>query len=117
MTNTVKRLAALLLAAGMVLPLGAQNRGMGVQVNSPVVNPDNTVTFNYRNANAKDVKVNVQFAGTHDMIAESHTRLIARSLPNAKLCLLGGDHFIAAKQPDAFNRAVLEFLRGIKETD
>ncbi len=67
MTNTVKRLAALLLAAGMVLPLGAQNRGMGVQVNSPVVNPDNTVTFNYRNANAKDVKVNVQFAGTHDM--------------------------------------------------
>ena len=60
MTNTVKRLAAL-------LPLGAQNRGMGVQVNSPVVNPDNTVTFNYRNANAKDVKVNVQFAGTHDM--------------------------------------------------
>ena len=68
MSNTVKKLAALLLAAGMVLPTGAQNRGgMGVQVNSPVVNPDNTVTFNYRNANAKDVKVNVQFAGTHDM--------------------------------------------------
>lgn len=56
-------------------------------------------------------------AGTHDMIAESHTRLIARSLPNAKLCLLNGDHFIAAKQPNAFNEAVLEFLRGIKETD
>ena len=49
-------------------------------------------------------------AGTHDMIAEKHTRLIARSIPNAQLCLLDGDHFIAAKQPQAFNNRVLAFL-------
>lgn len=36
-------------------------------VSSPVVNPDNTVTFNYRDEKAKDVKVNVQFAGTQQM--------------------------------------------------
>ncbi len=49
-------------------------------------------------------------AGTKDMIRESHTRLIARSLPNARLVLLPGDHFIANKEPAAFNRAVRDFL-------
>lgn len=49
-------------------------------------------------------------AGTHDMIAEKHTRLIASSIPGAQLCLLNGDHFIAAKQAQAFNEAVLAFL-------
>jgi pimeloyl-ACP methyl ester carboxylesterase len=48
--------------------------------------------------------------GTHDMICNKHTKLIAASLPNAKLVLLDGDHFIAAKQPEAFNKAVLDFL-------
>ena len=50
-------------------------------------------------------------AGTHDMLAEKHTRLIARSIPGAQLRLLDGDHFIAAKQPQAFNNAVLAFLK------
>lgn len=49
-------------------------------------------------------------AGTKDMIRESHTRLIARSLPNARLVLLPGDHFIANKEPAVFNRAVRNFL-------
>lgn len=49
-------------------------------------------------------------AGTRDMIRARHTRLIAESLPNARLVFLPGDHFIANKQPDAFNRAVQEFL-------
>lgn len=49
-------------------------------------------------------------AGTRDMIRARHTRLIAESLPNARLVFLPGDHFIANKQPDAFNRAVREFL-------
>lgn len=51
-------------------------------------------------------------AGTKDMIRERHTRLIADSLPDARLVLLPGDHFIANKQPEAFNQAVLDFLRG-----
>lgn len=49
-------------------------------------------------------------AGTHDMIKESHTRLIAERLPFSKLVLIDGDHFIASKNAAQFNRAVEEFL-------
>lgn len=38
---------------------------------STVVNPDGTVTFNYRNDNAKNVEVSVQFAGSHAMAKDS----------------------------------------------
>ena len=51
-------------------------------------------------------------AGTRDMIRTSHTRKIAQAIPRAQLALLEGDHFIAAKNSDAFNRAVLAFLTG-----
>lgn len=50
-------------------------------------------------------------AGTRDMIKEDYTRLIAKSIPGAELVLLPGDHFIAGKDPEAFNQRVLEFLR------
>ena len=50
-------------------------------------------------------------AGTRDMIRRSHTRLIASSIPGARLVLLPGGHFIAYRRPDEFNRAVEEFLR------
>ena len=49
-------------------------------------------------------------AGTKDMIKESHTRLIHNSLPNAQLVILEGDHFVANKNAEAFNKAVKEFL-------
>ena len=49
-------------------------------------------------------------AGTRDMIRENHTRLIAASVPNARLVLIPGDHFIANKAPAAFDRAVRQFL-------
>lgn len=49
-------------------------------------------------------------AGDRDMIKDSHTRLIHKSIPGAKLAILPGDHFIAAKEPDMFNQAVDEFL-------
>ena len=49
-------------------------------------------------------------AGTQDMIRSSHTRLIARSIPNSRLTILSGNHFIAHEHPDAFNRAVEIFL-------
>lgn len=51
-------------------------------------------------------------AGTKDMIKESHTRLIYNSLPNAQLAILSGDHFVANKNPNAFNAAVRAFLSG-----
>ncbi|WP_080802256.1 alpha/beta fold hydrolase [Arabiibacter massiliensis] len=49
-------------------------------------------------------------AGTNDMIREPHTRLIAASIPNAQLAFVEGDHFVAAKNPDAFNAVVERFL-------
>lgn len=49
-------------------------------------------------------------AGTNDMIKESHTRLIYNSLPNAQLSIIEGNHFIANKNPEAFNAAVEKFL-------
>lgn len=49
-------------------------------------------------------------AGSDDMIRERHTRRIARSLPNARLRILEGTHFIAAEKPDAFNQCVEAFL-------
>lgn len=51
--------------------------------------------------------------GTDDMIKISQTRKIYASLPNAKLVILKGDHFIAAKEPEAFNQAVEEFLESV----
>ena len=50
-------------------------------------------------------------AGSRDMIKASHSRLIADSLPHGRLVTIEGDHFIASKRPEPFNRAVLEFLR------
>lgn len=44
------------------------------------------------------------------MIKDEHTLLIASSLPNSRLEIIVGDHFIAAKNPDAFNEAVAAFL-------
>ena len=49
-------------------------------------------------------------AGTKDMIRERHTRHIANRIPNARLALIPGDHFIASKEPAAFNRAVRTFF-------
>ena len=45
------------------------------------------------------------------MIKESQTRLIASNISDVQLVILKGDHFIANKCPEAFNRAVLAFLR------
>ena len=56
-------------------------------------------------------------AGTHDMIAKVHTQLIADSIPGAQLSFLPGDHFVAAKKPEMFNRTVLSFLDNIKATE
>lgn len=50
-------------------------------------------------------------AGTRDMIKDSHTRMMADHLPKGELVLLEGDHFIANKEPAAFNRAVETFLQ------
>ena len=49
-------------------------------------------------------------AGEKDLILEAHTRAIAAPIPNARLAILPGDHFLARKDPERFNSLVLEFL-------
>lgn len=51
-------------------------------------------------------------AGMRDMIRDSHTRLIAKSIPGARLVIIPGDHFIALKKSGEFNDAVGRFLTG-----
>lgn len=49
--------------------------------------------------------------GTKDMIKDRHSRLIAASIPDSRFVRIEGDHFIAAKNSEAFNRAVEAFLK------
>lgn len=74
---------------------------LGLMVNDPNVRPEDLSAIK-----AKTLVV----AGTKDMIKEGHTRLIADSIPGSRLVFIEGDHFIANKCPDEFNRAVLAFL-------
>ena len=64
----LKRLLTSMAAIAVALTAFAQRTGAPVQHPSPVVNPDNTVTFNFRAPNAKSVKVNAQFAPKTDMV-------------------------------------------------
>ena len=74
---------------------------LGLMVNDPAVAPEELAKIRART---------LVIAGTRDMIKEAHTRLIAACIPDARLVFLEGDHFVANKCPDAFNRAVLDFL-------
>ena len=76
---------------------------LGLMVNDPNVLPEELMKIQ-----AKTLVI----AGTKDMIKDEHTRLIAQSIPNAQLVILEGNHFIANKCPEAFNDAVLKFLKG-----
>ena len=49
-------------------------------------------------------------AGTRDMIKESHSRVLAEAIPDSRLVLIDGDHFIAGKNSADFNQAVRLFL-------
>ncbi len=74
---------------------------LGLMVNDPNVRAEELERIQART---------LVIAGTHDMIKESHTRLIASRIPDAQLVFVEGDHFFAYKRPEAFNRAVLDFL-------
>ena len=78
---------------------------LGLMVNDPNVPPEELSAIQ-----AKTLVI----TGTKDMIKEEHTRLIARSIKDSQLVILKGDHFIANKCPEAFNRAVLDFLATTK---
>ena len=71
------------------------------------------------NLKAEDLKVLkmpvLLIAGTNDMILKNHTKLIAHSIANSTLVFIEGDHFIAYKNPVAFNTAVDSFLNSTKD--
>lgn len=54
-------------------------------------------------------------AGTKDMVKRAHTEAIARNIPDARLSIIQGDHFIANKECDRFNQEVLAFLKTIEK--
>lgn len=48
--------------------------------------------------------------GDRDMIEHAHSRLIAEALPQSRMVVLPGSHFVVEEDPAAFNEAVLAFL-------
>lgn len=51
-------------------------------------------------------------AGEKDLIEEHHTKLIAQTIPHAKLKIIpNADHFLIMKQPTLFNQIALKFLK------
>lgn len=74
---------------------------LGLMVNEP----------NIKIEEIRSIKIStLVIAGEKDIIKESHTREIADNIPNAKLSIMKGNHFIANKQPEAFNQEVEKFL-------
>lgn len=74
---------------------------LGLMVGQPNIKPDELSALHLPT---------LVIAGTRDMIRDSHTRLIAASIPGARLRIIDGDHFIAAKNSEPFNREILSFL-------
>lgn len=74
---------------------------LGLMVNEPNIEP---------NELAKITAPTLVICGKNDMIKESHTKEIAKAIPNAKLSIIKGNHFVANKRHAAFNKEVEAFL-------
>ena len=74
---------------------------LGLMVNDPDVRPEELAAIR-----AKTLVI----AGTKDLIKASQTRQIAEHIPDSRLVFVKGNHFVASKNPEEFNRAVLDFL-------
>lgn len=82
-------------------PIRRRRERLGLMVKEPWIRPEDL----------REIRLPVLvIAGTRDMIREAHTKKIRRSIPGGRLKLIRGDHFIAAKNPRDFNRAVEHFL-------
>ena len=91
------------LFAGKSPKAKAHAEMLGLMVNEPHIDPEALKSLRVRT---------LVIVGTKDMIKDEHTLLIAHSLPRSQLEVIVGDHFIAAKNPGEFNRAVDQFLTG-----
>lgn len=77
---------------------------LGLMVNEPNISPAEL---------SKITVPTLVICGKRDMIKESHTKEIAGNIPNAKLSIIKGNHFVANKRFDAFNKEVDAFLKEI----
>ncbi len=77
---------------------------LGLMVNEPNISPAEL---------SKITAPTLVICGKRDMIKESHTKEIAANIPNAKLSIIKGNHFIANKRAAAFNKEVEAFLKEI----
>lgn len=89
------------LFAGKSPKAKAHAEMLGLMADQPHIDPEALKSLRVRT---------LVIAGTKDMIKDEHTLLIAHSLPRSQLEVIVGDHFIAAKNPGEFNRAVDKFL-------
>lgn len=78
---------------------------LGLMVNDPNIEQSELV---------KITAPTLVICGRNDMIKESHTKEIAGRIPHAKLSILKGDHFIANKEAEAFNKEVEDFLQKVR---
>ncbi len=78
---------------------------LGLMVNEPNIE---------QNELSKITAPTLVICGIKDMVRESHTKEIANNIPNAKLSIIKGDHFIANKQYIPFNKEVENFLQTIQ---
>ena len=75
---------------------------LGLMVNDPNVRKEDLKMIRART---------LVIAGTKDVIRESETCIIAKCIPDSRLVILKGSHFIASENPKEFNSAVLDFLK------
>ena len=78
---------------------------LGLMVNDPNIE---------RSELSKITAPTLIICGRNDMIKESHTKEIAENIPNAKLSIIKGNHFIANKRYVTFNKEVEDFLQTVQ---
>lgn len=78
---------------------------LGLMVNEPDIRPEEL---------SQITVPTLVICGKRDMIKETHTKEIAKNIPDAKLSIMKGDHFIANKRYDTFNKEVEDFLQTIR---
>lgn len=74
---------------------------LGLMVNDPDILPEELT---------KITAETLVIVGSRDMIKEKHTQLIQNKISDSYLSVINGNHFIAAENPDDFNREVMRFL-------
>jgi len=77
---------------------------LGLMVNGPNIEPEDL---------SQITAPTLVICGTKDMIKESHTQKITRYIPNAKLLIIKGNHFVANKRPNKFNQEIGDFLKTV----